>query len=165
MTLGTHTDDPRTVVILRASGPVFRHGVLKQVGQSTMTSELGVVKYIHTEHMHYIKWGHTLQGLRVGGVITEFGADMCAPPRLKQTGNKALLHSTENSTQHSATTYAGKEPEKSGSMYASNGLPLRTPETNTTLSINCTTIQNKKLKNKEKKNDSMVSNREVQVHS
>ena len=39
-------------MILRASGPVFRHGVLKQVEQSIMTSELGGNKvHIHKPHI------------------------------------------------------------------------------------------------------------------
>lgn len=54
VTLGNHTDDSRTVMILRASGPVFKHGVLKQVGQSLTMSELGGdkahIRNAHTLH-------------------------------------------------------------------------------------------------------------------
>ena len=47
-----------------------------------------------------------------GGTITEFGSDVYTPPYLKQIGNKALLYSTENSTQYSVITYMGKESEE-----------------------------------------------------
>ena len=71
------------------------------------------IKYIYTSHIYYIKvWQHGHNDCMWGGTITEFGSDVYAPPYLKQIGNKALLYSTENSTQYSVITYMGKESEE-----------------------------------------------------
>ena len=65
--------------------------------------------------------------------------------KTSQINDKDLLCSTGNYTQHLVITYNGKESEKEYMyvhMYVTESLCC-TPETNTTLQINCTSIKTK----------------------
>ena len=51
---------------------------------------------------------------------------------IRQITNKDLLYSTENSTQHPAITYKGKNLKNNGHVYTHDDITFCTPETDTT---------------------------------
>ena len=53
-----------------------------------------------------------LQGRKGGGINWETGIDIYTLTYIKQITNKDLLYSTGHFTQHSVTTYMGKESKK-----------------------------------------------------
>ena len=81
------------------------------------------------------------KGEREGGINQEFGSNMYTLLHIKQINSKDLLYSTGNYTQHSVITYMGKESEKRIDIciYTTESFCC-TPESNTTLSVNYTSI-------------------------